>query len=229
MAPSLVLERVPHRSDGRDGHRRGRGKESTLGYYLSLEHGSERDKVPANWRGSLLLSHTSMYGLSSFTYTLTGMLLLYLLRIHPQEAWLYAGEPFEALLWIWQGLISYKCDVIDLGVRSWSHPTDRISATVFTLQQVVKYLHVRCGGPWGSALQAFLYGGLVVGVWCFQRSCKACRRHCIASYRFWHISWHLVFPGVAATFYLAKFFAVQQVQCALGDRPATGNETGPSM
>ena len=101
--------------------------------------------MPPEWRGTPALSPLSVYGLSSFNYSLVGLLLASLLAWRPQRA-LYAGEYVEAALWIWQGLISYKCDAIDLAVESWSHPVDRVSATIFTVSQVVKYSLVTCGG-----------------------------------------------------------------------------------
>ena len=46
FAFSKVLERAPHRSDGRNRSRSKRQSQSLLSYYLSYEHGSETAKVP---------------------------------------------------------------------------------------------------------------------------------------------------------------------------------------
>ena len=99
-------------------------------------------------------------------------LLLTLLIARPERSLHLTEEYTEAVLWIWQGLISFKCDALDLGIRSWSHPTDRISAVVFTLQQSLKYCLVSCRGPWSAPLSCGLTLGLVVGGYCFRRSCR---------------------------------------------------------
>jgi hypothetical protein len=193
-------------------------KESFLQYYLSLEHGSETDKVPAAWRRSSLLAPSSLYGLSSFNYALVGLLLCALCMMEPQRA-LYSGEQLEAALWIWQGFISFKCDAVDLGIRSWSHPVDRISATVFTLVLVVKYCFMECIGAWGDAIYVSLSIFLIAGLYCFRRSCQACRAHDLRGYRFWHIAWHFAFPLAMAFFYFCQFLApAEAVSCRLGLR-----------
>jgi hypothetical protein len=191
--------------------------ESTLAYYLSLEHGSETDRVPTRWRSSPLLQPCTLYGLSSFNYSYIGVLLLALIGLRPERS-LYAAERVEALLWIWQGFISFKCDAVDLGaaaasltscahvppsplprrpsctgavptgVRSWSHPVDRISATLFTLQQLVKYTFVSCSGTMGVSLYVALFLCLGAGVYCFRRSCHACRELRLEDYRRWSVA-----------------------------------------
>ena len=180
-----------------------------------MEHGSETDKVPAKWRKSPRFKVWSLYGLSSFNYTLTGLLLCALMYARPERS-LYAAEKIEAALWILQGLISFKCDVLDIGIRSWSHPVDRISATIFTLQQVLKYLVVRCAGAWGTPMYAGLFALVAVGVLCFRQSCLACRHKQLEAFRFWHITWHIVFPAPMAGFYLAAYLApAEKIHCWL--------------
>ena len=120
----------------------------TLNYYLSLEHGSDTDRVPRAWRDDPRFGRLSLYGLSSLNYSLTGCLLLALLHLSSEQR--ITASRIEAAFWVWQGLISYQCDVVDIGIRSWSHPVDRISATIFTVQQAVKYIFlVRCSASRG--------------------------------------------------------------------------------
>ena len=189
--------------------------ESTLEYYFSLEHGSETDKVPEKWRYSPKFGAFSVYGLSSFAYSLVGFLLLGLQYARPERS-LYAAEPFEPVLYIWQGLISYQCDCIDLGIRSWSHPTDRISATVFTALMVVKYCFARCRGPLGVPLYLSLFVMLVVGLMCFNRSCIACREANPDAYRKWHVAWHFAFPSTMMVFYSFQYLApLESVACTM--------------
>ena len=172
---------------------------------LSLEHGSEIDKVPPEWRGNPQLSLTSVYGLSSFMFTVTGILLAVLL-VHSPDRWFHPVQSVEAILWIWQGLISYKCDAIDLGVPSWSHPTDRISAIAFSLS-CSYYAFIHCNGTYGRPLLTGLRGFAVIGMWCFVRSSRACRERDLAGYAFWHTSWHVWIPLAMMVFYLCAFLA----------------------
>ena len=59
---------------------------------LTPEHGTETDKVPFEWRGDPRLSLFSVYGLSSFCYTLTGIWLAWLL------AHLTSLQPLQLLI-----------------------------------------------------------------------------------------------------------------------------------
>ena len=115
---------------------------------------------------------------------------------------------------VWQGFISFQCDVVDLGIPSWSHPADRISATLFIFQQSCKYAFMRCGGEWGRALKAFMVLSWISGLWAFKRSGLACRERKLREYRFWHVTWHIAFPVLQISFYLAQFLApADAVRC----------------
>lgn len=183
--------------------------------FLSLEHGPPPNTVPREWRKDARLRPCTPYGLSSFNYSLVGLVLLSLLIARPERA-IYSYEYFEAVAWLWQGLISFQCDVRDLGIRSYSHPVDRVSATLFTVQQCGKYLFISCSGRWGAALYAFTTIGFVVGLLSFRRSCQATRERRLADYARWHTTWHVAFPLTMAVFYLVQFLApLEAVQCAV--------------
>ena len=218
--PSLVLERAPHRADGRRrARRRSPGLLDSFSAWraslLSLEHGGDI-RVPPAWRSEPRLSRTSLYALSSLTYSCVGLLIFGLLSLRPGAALHPTLEHAEAALFVWQGLISYQCDAIDLGIPSWSHPVDRLSATAFTLLLAAKHaLFVRCAGEWGRLLHAAFWAVGAVGGVCFSRSCEACRAQRLEAYAFWHVAWHLAFPLAISGFYLAQFLATESVQCAL--------------
>ena len=157
----------------------------------------------------------SMYGLSSLSYSVTGVVILLLLRLRPERSF-YAFENAEACLWIWQGLISFKCDVLDLGIPSWSHPADRISATLFILQQTLKFCFVSCEGSLGQPLLYAMYAALAAGGWCFHCSSVACRNHLLEAYRFWPIAWHFMIPSLMAMFHVAMYLLpVHAVHCTM--------------
>lgn len=184
-------------------------------HFMSRSHGGDADPVPPKWRDASILRPASVYGLSSFNYSLSGLLLVGLLSAHPGRA-LHSGEHVEAALLIWQGLISYRCDAIDLCVDSWSHPADRICATVFTLYYVVKHLSMTCEGSLSMTICAFVWAMLGVGLFAFSRSCRACHEENLRAYAFWHTAWHVVFPATLAVFHLAQYCAPQDaLQCYL--------------
>ena len=161
------------------------------------------DKVPFEWRGNPRLSRTSAYGLSSLCYSMTGVLLAWLLA-HSPERKFWPLLHVEAGLWIWQGLISYQCDAVDIGIPSWSHPADRISALVFG-GCCCYYAFLHCGGRYGRPLLTCLRGVGVVGFYAFERSSRACCEANLEAYRFWHSLWHTIFPVGMAAFYICAF------------------------
>ena len=118
---------------------------------------------------------------------------------------------------IGQGLISFKCDALDLGIRSWSHPTDRSSATILTILLTPRYVFfVRCAGPLGVTMYASLFVFLAVGLVCFNRSCIACREKNLDDYRKWHVSWHFTYPGMMVVFYLFQYLAPSDaISCSI--------------
>lgn len=170
-------------------------------FFTDREHGSKNAPVPAHWRH--LKTFWSVYAWSSFAYSVTGVVYLLLLRRHPEKA-LYASEILiEPALWIWQGVISFVCDFVDLGRLSWSHPADRFCACVFISSQVVKFFYFlrACSWPCLLLFPPALGGSL----WIFGRSCLACTRRDAASYFFWHSAWHFALPSAGLLFYVLRF------------------------
>ena len=129
---------------------------------------------------------------------------------------MHASELVEGSAFIWQGLISFKCDVLDLGIRSWSHPADRISATLLMILIAARYiLFVRCRAPLGMVMYTSLYIFIVFGLYCFNRSCIACRTKNLNEYRKWHVIWHCIYPGMMANFYLFQYLApLEAMSCS---------------
>ena len=109
----------------------------------------------------------------------------------------------EPALWIWQGVISFVCDFVDLGRLSWSHPADRFCACVFISSQVVKFFYFfrACSWPCLLIFPPALGGSL----WIFGRSCLACTRRDAASYFFWHSAWHFALPSAGLLYYVLRF------------------------
>ena len=82
-----------------------------------------------------------------------------------------------------------------------------------------KYLVlVRCDGDLGRIYSYCLLVGLLCGVYCFRQSCFACHHAHLASYRFWHVAWHVAFPLTMSAAYLAEFTAPSRLlSCIVRD------------
>ncbi|KAL1523417.1 hypothetical protein AB1Y20_018357 [Prymnesium parvum] len=160
-------------------------------FYTDREHGSKHCKVPLSWRAHRGL--LSLYSLSSLMFCLTGAYILLLCHAYPQRS-LYTQQYVEGLLWIWSGCISYACDAVDLGVKSWSHPIDRLSATLFIAYNVLAYVaYARMGAlPVAATIEFPL--SLMSGLFCFKRSGDAVHKGDMEGYFFWHTAWHFVLP-----------------------------------
>ena len=170
-------------------------------FFTDREHGGTNAPVPAHWRH--LKTFWSVYAWSSFAYSVTGVVYLLLLRRYPEKA-LYTSEILiEPALWIWQGVISFVCDFVDLGRLSWSHPADRFCACLFISSQVVKFFYFfrACSWPCLLIFPPALGGSL----WIFGRSCLACTRRDAASYFFWHSAWHFALPSAGLLYYVLRF------------------------
>ena len=171
-------------------------------FFTDREHGGTNAPVPAQWRQRK--GFWSVYAWSSFAYSATGVVYLLLLHRYPAKA-LYSNEILiEPALWIWQGVISFVCDFVDLGRLSWSHPADRFCACVFISSQVVKFFCFVRVYTWPCLL---LFPPALGGsLWIFGRSCLACTRRDAASYFFWHSAWHFALPSAGLLFYALRFF-----------------------
>ena len=183
---------------------------------LTPEHGTETDKVPFEWRGDPRLSLFSVYGLSSFCYTLTGIWLAWLLAHRPERKF-WPLMHVEAGLWIWQGLISYMGDVVDLGIPSWSHPADRISVLLFGGCGCY-YIFLNCRGDYGRLLLTCLRGVGMAAFYAFGRGSQACREAKLDAYRCWHTLWHTIFPFGMAAFYGSAFLLPEDA-CVCSVKP----------
>ena len=168
--------------------------------FCDREHGSKHNQVPVQWRKQRSL--WSAYAWSSFAYSVTGVVYLVLLHRYPSKA-LHAGESLDAVVWIWQGGISFMCDYVDLGVPSWSHPVDRISATAVILWQTIKFFLFLSAWSWRMLLH--FPPALAFGLWSFRMSCAAVSRRDAPAYFFWHTVWHFVLPVNGVIFYVMRF------------------------
>jgi hypothetical protein len=172
-------------------------------HFLSLEHGGDRDPVPAKWRHAPQLQPWTWYGLSSLFYSIAGLMLVSLLVLYPERA--QAGDHAVSTLLVWQGLISFKCDALDLCVRSWSHPAYRISACAFILGMLAKPMTVFCCGRAGMALLCVIFCIVLGGFYAFHRSCRACHDLDLPVYARWHTRWHLAFPCALAMVWFVQY------------------------
>ena len=167
-------------------------------FFTDMEHGSKDCKVPASWRRHNSLM--SVYSLSSLLFCLTGLFYLVLAVLLPERV-VWGGDYVEALLWIWCGMVSYQCDVVDLGIPSWSHPIDRISATLFTLMTTIKHVVCSILGRFPLGIMLLFPAVLGCGILCFHKSCAAVHKSNMKAYFFWHSGWHFTLSLCGLVYY----------------------------
>jgi len=128
-------------------------------------------------------SHFSVYGLSSWTYSVVGVSLF-----------LYVGEEihlFEPILWFFQGILSWGNDVLTFGETSYWNILDKIHASAFVfcfcfwfmLMWEFKYTHA-----------ALFLSSLLAGSLARTKSILALETRNAHSYLKWHTIWHIAFP-----------------------------------
>ena len=185
--------------------------EGLLKSYLDLEHGTVDNMVPFSWRARAFKHPLwPLYASSSFAFSAVGVLNLVALRTHPNKV-LYQAEWLEGVLWIWQGITSWWCDVYDFGRPSISHPIDRITILLLVAQQTIKYTiffarghfwHLP-GDPWSRGAGTV---GFALAVYCYKRSCRAVREGSLPGFLMWHTAWHWALPLTIAWFFVIFFY-----------------------
>eukprot|EP00966_Prymnesium_polylepis_P182968 4239729-Prymnesium_polylepis.1 len=165
---------------------------SLVDHFTSREHGAGCP-VPASWRPHVSLC--GPYSLSSLAYCAAGIYMMNAFARRPDRL-LYAGEHHEAWLWVWQGIISFQCDAVDLGRRSLSHPIDRLSACLVIVFQAGKHYVAMACGLYSVREAVVLNAGLVAGLACYRASCDAVQRGSMRGYLFWHAAWHYTLPAM---------------------------------
>lgn len=177
---------------------------TTIDYFADREHGSKHCKVPSAWRAQHRLH--SVYSLSSFMFCVTGMFMMALLHAYPWNS-LYHLHMCEGIYWMWTGFISFACDAVDLGIPSWSHPIDRLSATLFVLYNVVQYLVFLGLGSLPIAAAILFPVGLSSSLWFFWLGSKAVHRKEMKAYFYWHTAWHYTLSIAFIVYFTLVFFA----------------------
>jgi len=166
-------------------------------HFTNKEHGGKSNSVPSEW--SKYKNLTSVYSLSSLSYCVVGILFFCCI---PEQYRLYKYEIYEGFFWIWQGLISFQCDAVDLGIISISHPIDRISATVFVLWGASKFILLSIKGMLSWKTTIIFPIGITIGLYFFYKSNISCIKKKDKDYFYWHTLWHFSFPAAAFLFYI---------------------------
>ena len=191
-------------------------------FFTDREHGTVDCLVPYSWREPACKHPLwRIYACSSWAFSIVGVLNIAALAACPGKV-LYPLEWIEGVLWIWQGLASYLCDVHDFARPSISHPVDRASAALLAVQQCIKYTffatswggsHFRHldGEPWSSLIfSAFFVGA----VYSFRRSSRAVREGSLGGFLAWHSAWHFALPASIA-WWFAVYYVLDSGGCAV--------------
>ena len=132
----------------------------------------------------------SIYSMSSFLFSVTGVYLLVLYIIFPERA-ISQWDSVEAIIWVWSG-------ILHLGITSWSHPVDRVSATLVVVIACIKYAVFSLFNYYPICVMRLYPAVIITGMYCFHKSCLAVKHGDMTNYFFWHTMWHFTmsFGGI---------------------------------
>lgn len=163
---------------------------------------SRQTSLPPGWRAELY-SPCSTYALSSFTYSILGMQMLYQNLWHPDAAPGWPARPYGILEAVWvilMGFVSYASDGLMVGTTSWAHVIDRLLAPALFFLQVFKFVFLFL--PWLTFYEkiwTWVLGlglGAVIKWW----DSETIARKDLEGYRFMHVVWHLHLPLIFGAF-----------------------------
>ena len=163
---------------------------------------SRQTSLPPGWRAELY-SPCSMYALSSFTYSILGMQMLYQNVWYPDAAPGWPARPYGILEAVWvilMGFVSYASDGLMVGKTSWAHVIDRILAPALYFLQVFKFGFLFLPWlTWPEKIWTWALGlifGAVIKWW----DSETIARNDLEGYRFMHQVWHLHLPLIFGAF-----------------------------
>ena len=169
---------------------------------------TNRSRIDPRWR-THLSRPCSLYGLSSWSYTAIGLLLLSHCLLCPAALAEWAvGHPTlalgEACALTLQGGWSFLSDVLNIGRTSWLHSLDRVSALTLTFLQLVKFGVIMVPGMSAYEL-AYVWGGIGIGVAAKLMGSRAILDQSMAGFRGWHTVWHLELPAALGGFLVMRW------------------------
>ena len=173
---------------------------------------SPKSSVPPSWRAHLS-KPLSLYGMSSFTYSVTGLHALFM-SLHCPGALPAWADYFtvEAVLVTIQGVLSFCADVLNIGRPSIFHVLDRCLALTLTGLQLLKFAVIL--PPWMSRGElAFVWLGIAVGIYCKVQGYNAILHKQMERFRTWHIWWHFVMPLAIGAWHGGRWLTASS--CAL--------------
>ena len=167
---------------------------------------SRKSSLPPPWRKHLAIP-LSVYGLSSFTYTIVGLHALALWTACPSAIpeWPQSIAVIEACLVTLQGLWSFCSDVLNAARDSSFHIVDRVSAVSLLGLQFVKLGGFMRNMPTEHLM--WMWSGLIVAIVCKLRGYRAILDGSRESFRFWHIVWHFSLPLAAGLLHSSRWRA----------------------
>jgi hypothetical protein len=132
------------------------------------------------------LQWNSVYGLSSFTYTVAGVFLLIYFDVAPEVR---IPLRLEAACMFFQSLATFMADVRNIGRPSAWHPFDRLVATANTI-------FLACNLIWIAWIERAAYVVIILsGVLLLGRSREARRFGALGTFAAAHALWHLWLPS----------------------------------
>lgn len=162
-------------------------KDLSLDYILSKEDGT-----PKQWR-HLAPSYWSFYGLSSWFYSIVGIILVVLVYETRLQSTFYL---YEGYFWILQGYLSWKNDVQGWGVPSMYKVFDRAHATGFSLIWLLNIIILDgiIYANYGMHELLLCVTTVYCGMFCRKQVAQAAKELNYDGFVLWHSLWHVTFP-----------------------------------
>lgn len=139
-------------------------------------------------------SYFGFYGLSSWFYSLAGLLLL---LAYPYSRLQTTFHEYEGYFWILQGYLSWQNDVHLWGKRSVYNVLDRLHATAFTIVFVFNMILIDGMIYLRYEMLELLCCAvaLPIGLYCRRRAVEAVSTLNYDAFVRWHAWWHVAFPA----------------------------------
>ena len=123
------------------------------------------------------INKISLYSLSSFSYTLTGLIML---KLKLKNKYYQNFFPYFMII---QGFISYSADVIYFNKYNIIHDIDKAFAT---------YNFILCCFIYKLKKEDFIF--LLLSIYCFKKGNYYFLNKNYKKYKLYHILWHFILP-----------------------------------
>lgn len=158
--------------------------------YYFTKNFDDDPSIPDTWINNKLIKWNSIYGLSSFTYGILGIAMIFLFKDNFDSKNYNVPIPIYLLgtLLIIQSFVTFMGDVYCVDKPCLWHKIDKYLATFNTLVFSICMFYI-------SIIEKLVFSfGIVNGLYFFKQARISRKNNNIENYAFYHSLWHLTFP-----------------------------------